>query len=569
MNALQHSSYYLVSNAKTSTSIPNTLTKFNNAIPTGSFLNEGSFCVALESIQMSFNAEHNQMPQSITSDDVHFGIIVGGGYPPIPMSIPQTSLTSIKNCYEYLDRFFKFTLQKAFQAAGNFKISHSLNEKTGHTMLRFERLGLLMHKSFYHWMGYNLQSALDLSDHIVSFKRSWNKIQIDPNGHYYLFPPSSHLTLNLARKTPKGNLSSLAQLPKRVQVKLEELSPILSNRGNEKILFTSAVESFRQQNTTAFLDLSNFVYHPLSHHELRSFNITLLDQNGEQIALPTGHPTIIHLKIQKMLNENMFTSVSLSSYDGEKKFLQNTNSHFHADLPRTLNFEESGWKAVLSSIHLPSNVSIANKWQDRTLLNIEIKVRKHETNEFDLYYVFFDHLTNETVWGLIEHIKGSLAQLPDRVPQLTLELSTDNVLSMLLPETIPEANVEYKFTPTLAYALGWISSEENIGLTIQEKQTITCHDKVDLSRLMPSSLFVYCNAVLPSVVGGTYAQLLKVLHLEKGKNSYFCNNHEPVALSRHTISCLEFHLKDHSGKDIEFIDNTGDVLINMYFTRNE
>jgi hypothetical protein len=107
-------------------------------------------------------------------------------------------------------------------------------------------------------------------------------------------------------------------------------------------------------------------------------------------------------------------------------------------------------------------------------------------------------------------------------------------------------------SPELAYVLG---IETEIKMTPDEEYISTY--VIDVYRLIPHSLLVYCDIIKPIIVGSTYAKVIKLLPIrtqQEDRNMRFYESQHldfvPIALN--AISSFHFELRLANGCLIKF-----------------
>jgi hypothetical protein len=98
--------------------------------------------------------------------------------------------------------------------------------------------------------------------------------------------------------------------------------------------------------------------------------------------------------------------------------------------------------------------------------------------------------------------------------------------------------------------------------------------RVDIMKYVPHTLLVHCSAVRPSIVGGDYLQLLKVVSLPNhagvnGKYITIESEHEDYkTLGQMDISNMDFSIRTSSGERAKFVDAVDDhIVMHLHFKR--
>ena len=95
---------------------------------------------------------------------------------------------------------------------------------------------------------------------------------------------------------------------------------------------------------------------------------------------------------------------------------------------------------------------------------------------------------------------------------------------------------------------------------------------VDTTRLIPHAMIIYSSMVEPSIIGSSYANLVKMFpiynrNIATGVFEIYESQHlDYFKVNNNILSKISIHLKDLSGEDIKF-STTHPVQINFVFRK--
>jgi hypothetical protein len=130
----------------------------------------------------------------------------------------------------------------------------------------------------------------------------------------------------------------------------------------------------------------------------------------------------------------------------------------------------------------------------------------------------------------------------------------------------------------LAILLGDVQAEREVGpyrdYPMTEDEEMPFLGRIDIMKYVPHTLLVICSAVRPSIVGGGYVRLLKVVNLPNnplsiGKYVTAESEHQDFkTLGENDISHMEFQIRTSDGERPRFVNAVDDqIMLQLHFQR--
>ena len=335
--------------------------------------------------------------------------------------------------------------------------------------------------------------------------------------------------------------------PNLIKVTLEQLKPSFAGSAFHQILAIVPFAHKHKAQNRFYHEVQRKEYFELLNVENPCFTILLTDENDKQLNLLSGQPTFVKLKFTKMSATFTPFMVRCESNASTHIYPANTNSDFRIDLPHPLPLGPGQWEVAVTSIHFPTEfnfgslVAMTDMWiefvtDDEDLEDMEQSERLFMEEDFfnygkNLLKGLFQLISKST---FLQHLVQARISGKKRVK---FECSE--------PLTI-------RASPELAYVLG---IETEIKMTPDEEYISTY--VIDVYRLIPHSLLVYCDIIKPIIVGSTYAKVIKLLPIrtqQEDRNMRFYESQHldfvPIALN--AISSFHFELRLANGCLIKF-----------------
>ena len=106
-------------------------------------------------------------------------------------------------------------------------------------------------------------------------------------------------------------------------------------------------------------------------------------------------------------------------------------------------------------------------------------------------------------------------------------------------------------------------------LLYTEKNSSRGLGKLDVNKLSPQTILMYCNFTNPIVIGNTYGQVLQMIPFGdtagKDQLKYEAQHLDFIPLSMNDKTVLQFEMRDARGSLIEFKDNKTEILLTLVF----
>ena len=108
-------------------------------------------------------------------------------------------------------------------------------------------------------------------------------------------------------------------------------------------------------------------------------------------------------------------------------------------------------------------------------------------------------------------------------------------------------------------------------LNVVDKLDIIFTGGINLGYLKPEYIIAYCNIVQPSIIGGNYANILRIIPILKDKSDYMLQefkNKNFLPLLNTEVSEIEINFRSHDGLLLNFFGKD-DVILNLEFSNSE
>jgi hypothetical protein len=363
------------------------------------------------------------------------------------------------------------------------------------------------------------------------------------------------------------------KFPKLVKIVSDDVQQQIFNSEYSKDLLCFCPD-FRNEDKYFFHEFENRQYVPLANSILTDLNVKLMDSNNQYLQLLKGVPTIIKLDFKKMNTDEKFFNVRLTSAKNAS-FPNNTKASFRVKLPNTLSLERT-WKVCLTSISHPNIF--------KTFLN-DINSRKilirHKGNITHQYILEHKTYTKESfLSNLNKLLKASL------VGRVEINQSNQVVFHFIQQDVeILASNYFFNiigYNGVLDEMKGFtrvsISEAENVlknditsdGRTDTEYEW-TLSLPIDLNFLRPDYMIAYTNIVSPSIIGGLYSKILRVIPIKNASDADYIvsefHHKEYLELQNTEISEVEIELRAHDGNLVDFGFDQN-VILNLEFRQS-
>ena len=320
-----------------------------------------------------------------------------------------------------------------------------------------------------------------------------------------------------------------------------------------------------------FHEFENRQYVPLANSIITDLNIKLLDSNNQYLQLLKGVPTIVKLDLKKMNSDEQFFNVRLTS-NKSVSFPNNTKSSFKVKLPNTLTLERT-WKVCLTSISHPNIFKTFT--EDINSRKILIRHRGNITHQYVLENKTY---TKESfVKNLNKLLTASLVgkAILNKFNQIVINFIQDDVEILASNYFFHVIGYNGALDEIAGFTRVKINEDESVGRSYHTEngKTETEYEwvlqlPVDINYLRPDYMIAYTNIVSPSIIGGLYSKILRVIPIKNsGEADYVVSefhHKEYLELQNTEINEIEIELRAHDGSLVDFgLDQN--VILNLEF----
>ena len=181
------------------------------------------------------------------------------------------------------------------------------------------------------------------------------------------------------------------------------------------------------------------------------------------------------------------------------------------------------------------------------------------SSDLDLFFRVTDINRPNNFWILkpVKDLDDVYEQFKDKISQW-IELETTAIGRIKIKA---KEKVTLTLGKDMAYFLGWTTTPENKYASIELNESeeyipMFCRQNFPL---FPNVMFIYSSCVKPSLVGDGLYKLLKVIPISKDDSDSYKSiefeHEEFLPLCNSEIQFMDFELRSHSGKLIEFVGN--------------
>ena len=347
------------------------------------------------------------------------------------------------------------------------------------------------------------------------------------------------------------------------RVQLQEIE----TRSNTIFNRTLAIISIGMQDENVlYFESTQREYFPFQSGTLSKLKIMIEDMNGEYLMTNVGQPTWVKLSLRKKMFDSHL--LRFSPLDSKYLFPKNKNENFWTQLGHTLALTDGNWEMALTSIHYPLSFEKEKLMSDNELILVFEWPLKNIQRKIELDSREFTH--SERIINYLNRIFNRAMKKPYFLHFACTE--TNNLV------VTSNQKVTLSFSFSLAHILGGNMNCEVMDTNLRKiilngQSPIQFQDTIRTDRLVPNSMLLYCNIISPSIVGSTYAKVLKLIPIfndEKVQNNsivcYESQNLDFVTLSTNTLSSINFELRTSSGHLVPFKNDSG-VIINILLRR--
>lgn len=396
-----------------------------------------------------------------------------------------------------------------------------------------------------------------------------------------------------------------ANYPSVIKVKCDNIQPqIFNGQFSKDLLCFSTSVKHEDYNYFEFVSKQ---FCTLNNTRLDSLAITLCDEEDNQLNLLPGVATILKLSLRKMGTFDDTFNVRLTSAVQPNSTYKNSNSSFRVRLPDVLRLNRN-WKASLTSISYPNKYTTFLPSNPKELtVSFTYMLRVYGTPENDterpLYFTQFrekydfkidtttlynaEYLVSELDSFLKKNSIGSMT-IDDSSRKIQLTVTKcgtfcigNAVLSVLGWDDLKQACAELPSEGVHWGTYGSLKVKNDNGVPClffddwgskkvspESPYKVTFSKKPKMDYFIPKYIMIYTNFITPSIVGGKYLNLFKVIPVTDKKEEYVVKefkHKEYYDLLYTDIPEIEIQLRSHDGEPMNFTSEQ-EVLVNIEFS---
>jgi len=355
--------------------------------------------------------------------------------------------------------------------------------------------------------------------------------------------------------------------PDLIKVKCDQINEQIMNENLSRDLAVLKIK-FDESVTYQIHEFDYEHYVPIANTTLNKISISLTDKNDSPLNLNRGTSTFVRLKFKKMNNENSFFNVR--GYSDNK----NPND-FTFTIPYA-QYLDSNWKVALTSLQYPKKFKpLPYEENERTIIASTFKDgRLQELKRYTLpniTYVAVDEIASLINKFLTDSNDGRVTMMSDtfsvsskKKPRFFLPSGAVLFLPVQIAEIFGyefERNNENMFLNGNILCL--ISNPK-----LNKNSLISFNGAPNLDILKPEYFMVYSNIIVPNIVGSTFANLLKIIPLQKNEEDSTTEfkHKEFHSLESTLVKNINISIRSHSGNLINFEDKSK-IFLNLLFSR--
>ena len=517
----------------------NTTTCFKNSLPR--FLHgEHEWCVALESI--SFDNTVSNLPKEISScPGYHFAVFAGSAR--VLLSFEDKYYDEPRDVYARLRRQIPTQLIS--------RVNVSLRQKR--VIFRLSHCYAHILDSVCEWMNIN---TLGRASVYINDTR------------YFEFDARQKETIVVCER----DTFAVERTPSFVKVCLEEMQPCLSGGGFHRDLAITPYTPPDPLQTQFYFEAGTKEYFPIPLRSLQDLTICLRDGEGKPLQLRSGQATVVKLKIAKMSQNKSFV-MRLKSSDSAEEFPDNHSSRFRIQLPHTLSLDGDNWEVALLSMHYPSRMKLSTYLKRSDLYWYRCsKIQQDDDDEMPALEIL-GHFKQDH----IRDVRDLINVMNRKIDTWIWEehhpfISADEGGHLSLKA---HKGIRICLSPKLAYLLFEIrvaQGEKEYEMSLSEGQAFLSPNPSNINRCFPQHILLCCDFITPTLMGGKYANVLKLIPqfgVEPSKKTHRSvnSNHLDFAdVSTDKLSSINFELTNEDGSLVKF--QSGEpTIVSLMFRR--
>jgi hypothetical protein len=390
---------------------------------------------------------------------------------------------------------------------------------------------------------------------------------------YYLHKGFQHLRLSLLKVNKK-------KVPNIIKLQFDGIRDQIFNSKTSRdlICFHPNLEH-KEKDSYFFHEVERKTFYPLENTTLDTVNFKLVDEQDQPIRLKTGIATVVKLQLRKMSYFKKSFSVRLTS---EKCTLhpENTNSNFTVELPETLFFNKK-WRVSVNTINLPNYFNsfppgqVISVIYTKTTGTKEDKIKgaislpdqvfkKSELLEY-INAKFKNYFTSkEPIISFEENIKQG-----DYVPTCVIKVYKPNGFVTLTKDLVQLLG--YGAEDFIEYKGSFYKMWKVTNLNSEGYYEIRMSNPINMEYFAPSYIMLYSNIVAPTIIGGTYTNILKIFPIITSNDDYVIHqfkNPEYHTLLNNEIKNINLQFRTHSG-DFIYFSSKEMIIVDLTFSNFE
>ena len=348
----------------------------------------------------------------------------------------------------------------------------------------------------------------------------------------------------------------VSSTPKMYTVKLSEIENVHAAKTSNTSIYTHA---FTPTTNRAYCsEVEQPEYRRLSRGRHPYLRIELVDENDKQLDLAYGQTTFVELHIKRMDDEHFM--LRLSSDDIRSN---GTSSDFHFTFDSPMVLDGGVWEMALTSIMYPNRQRrLLDSNYPTFILSCADSATTIPIRSNDL----------KSVTSLLEALKRFIKKTFGDV--LAIECGDDNRITL-----VTEQHISLAIRSDLACLMGQSDVDLNSDTHVftlrynpnRRAYVYSMPDIVDVNRLLPNTMLVYCDIMKPIIIGGAYSQVLKLVPTDVGNDGGYvlhsCRHLDFVEVSSDHITGMGLKLCKFDGGQVAMENEHEHVLYNILFRR--
>jgi hypothetical protein len=298
-------------------------------------------------------------------------------------------------------------------------------------------------------------------------------------------------------------------------------------------------------------------YYSLVNLNITTLSIKLLDENHDLLHLKSGQSTFIKLKFREMDPNWRSFMLRLKSTDSKELYQDNVNHNFRVQLYHPLILDQGGWQVAITSIHFPKQFDIQNVlggdlwFQHRSKDDVDYSKKRFIPKKYR------DRI-EDIVWYINKRVK-KMQDANSSFCKLTGKY-------MLMK---PAKNVQFMWSEKLSQLLfgGDGDGDEESPMLMTGEEYISSEPIYAIDRVYPQTFFVYSDVTDAIMIGGKYANVLKMVPHARNSTSYECQHLDFIPINANNIRSINIQIRSSDGRKIVFCDDKDPVIVNLLFRR--